>query len=85
MKATHISKGKKIAKVKVEFWISQTDIMIAIDNLIDFGYKITKKNVEEQIQNNLRALGEYSIEDRYMSNDYAMIEELASKLYPDFF
>jgi Icc-related predicted phosphoesterase len=83
MKATHITQdGKKVSKMKVVFLVSNEDIILAIDKLTSFGEKITKKNIEQQIQSKFLSIGVYDDTDY---NNYEEALELAMKLYPDYF
>jgi Icc-related predicted phosphoesterase len=83
MKATHITQdGKKVSKMKVVFLVSNEDIILAIDKLTSFGEKITKKNIEQQIQSKFLSIGVY---DDTEYNNYEEALELAMKLYPDYF
>ena len=45
MKATHINDGEKITKIRVDFWISKEDIIVAIDTLLLMDVKITKETI----------------------------------------
>lgn len=84
MKATHIKNEQKITKVRVDFWISKDDIIVAVDRLLFMNDKITKKSIEQQIAINLRGLGEYSVEG-YQFDNYSEAERISMQLYPDFF
>jgi hypothetical protein len=83
MKATHRTQnGKKISKMKVEFFISKDDIVLAIDKLTSFGDKITKKKIEEQIYFKFKSIGD---SDDMDFNNYEEALEIAMRLYPDYF
>ena len=83
MKATHTTQdGKKVSKIKVEFIVTNEDIILAIDKLISFGDKITKKSIEEQIYYKFKSIGDGDDTDFF---NYEEALELAMKLYPDYF